>query len=118
MLVVFDAFLLYIWMGTKNEGLRYSENIRSGGNAIAIGVTAFGFALIHQPQLGYAGAPLLLIIIVGVVLTYVRARTGSVGSSFLLHVAYNTTLFTLLWLQTDHFHHMERAAAAVFTLKP
>lgn len=100
------------------RGFLYPVLARRAGMNAGIVVTAFLFALIHQSQLGRAWAPVLLLFIVGVVLTYIRARTGSVANSFLLHVAYNTTLFTLLWIQTGHFQHMERAAAAVLTLKP
>jgi membrane protease YdiL (CAAX protease family) len=100
------------------RGFLYPVLARRAGVNAGIVVTAFLFALIHQSQLGRAWAPVFLLFVVGLVLTYVRARTGSVASSFLLHVAYNSALFLLLWIQTDHFRHMERAAAAVFNLKP
>ena len=76
---------------------------------LAIGLTALGFALIHASQLAAAWAPLLLLFGVGLVLTIIRARTGSVATSFLIHVGYNATLFTLLYLSTDHFRHLEKA---------
>ena len=41
-------------------------------------------------------------------------RTGSVASSFLVHVGYNGTEMFLLLLATDGFRHMEKAALAVF----
>jgi len=99
------------------RGFLYPVFARRIGVTSGIVVTAILFALIHQSQLGYAWAPLLLLFIVGLVLTGVRAYTGSVGRSFLIHVGYNTTLFSLLWLQTDRFHNLQKAAAAIFTLK-
>lgn len=99
------------------RGFLYPVLARRTGVTLGIVMTSILFAFIHQSQLGYAWAPLLLLFIVGLVLTGVRARTGSVARSFLIHVGYNTTLFSLLWLQTDRFHHMEKAAAAIFTLK-
>lgn len=87
----------------------YPVIARRAGAAVGIGLTALFFALLHQSQLGYAWAPLLLLFVVGLVLTGVRAYRGSVGASFLIHVGYNATLFVLLWLGTDHFRHMEKA---------
>jgi hypothetical protein len=31
-----------------------------------------------------------------------------VAASFLVHAAYNTTLFTMLYIASDHFRHLER----------
>ena len=66
------------------------------------------FAAIHGAQLGYAWAPILSIFVVGVVFTVARARTNSVAASFLMHCGYNFSLFTLLWLASDHFRHLEK----------
>jgi uncharacterized protein len=118
LMVIFGITIAPLMEELFFRGFLYPVVARRAGVNAGIVITAFLFALIHQSQLGRAWAPVLLLFVVGVVLTYVRARTGSVGSSFLLHVAYNTTLFTLLWLQTDHFHHMERAASAVFSFTP
>lgn len=77
-------------------------------NPVAIPVTAFCFALIHEPQLAHAWAPLLMIFLVGVVLTLVRARTGSVAASFLVHAGYNATLFLVMYIVTGRFQHFEK----------
>jgi membrane protease YdiL (CAAX protease family) len=45
-----------------------------------------------------------------VVFTLTRVRTNSVGASFLMHVGYNSTLFGLLWVASDHFRHLEKVA--------
>jgi ABC-type tungstate transport system substrate-binding protein len=71
-------------------------------------LTSLAFAFIHQSQLAHAWAPLLLLFLVGLALTIIRARTGSVAASFLAHVGYNGTLFALLYFGTDHFRHLER----------
>ena len=73
-------------------------------------MTAAAFAAIHGTQLGYAWAPILSIFVVGVVFTVARARTNSVASSFLMHCGYNFALFTLLWLASDHYRHLEKVA--------
>jgi uncharacterized protein len=90
------------------RGLLYPVLARRAGVRLGVVFTAMLFSLIHQSQLGYAWGPLLLLFIVGLVITTVRARTGSVAAGFLIHVAYNFTLFFLLYVSTDHFRHLER----------
>lgn len=92
------------------RGLLYPLLRRAWGAVAGVLVTAAAFAAIHGTQLGYAWGPILSIFVVGIVLTLVRDRTDSVGASFLSHVGYNFTLFFMLWLATDHFHHMEKLA--------
>jgi membrane protease YdiL (CAAX protease family) len=50
------------------------------------------FGLIHGYQLGWSLALVFTLIGVGIVLTYVRARTGTVFASYLLHLGYNSTI--------------------------
>jgi membrane protease YdiL (CAAX protease family) len=79
-------------------------------NGLAVLVTAILFAFIHEQQLAAAWAPLLMVFIVGLVLTLVRAQTKSVASSVLVHMAYNGTLFTMVYFASDHFRHLERVS--------
>ncbi len=90
------------------RGFMYPALATRLGAALSVVITAALFAFIHTSQLASAWAPLLLLFIVGVVLTTVRARTGSVGSTFLIHVGYNGALFTLLYIASDHFRHLEK----------
>jgi uncharacterized protein len=90
------------------RGLMYPLLRRAFGLTMAVVVTAAAFAAIHGTQLGYAWAPVLSIFVVGVVFTVARARTNSVAASFLMHCGYNFSLFTLLWLATDHYRHLEK----------
>lgn len=71
-------------------------------------LTAFLFALIHASQLGKAWAPVLVLFLVGVSLTVVRWWARSVAAAVLVHIGYNLTLFSLLFVQTDGFRHMEK----------
>ena len=75
----------------------YPALARPLGAVWSVIITAAGFALLHSPQLGGAWAPLLLLYVVGLVLTFVRVRTGSVVPGFFLHAAYNLTIFTELY---------------------
>jgi membrane protease YdiL (CAAX protease family) len=76
--------------------------------ALALVGTAACFALIHGEQLGHAWAPLLVIFIVGLVLTVVRARAHSVGASFIVHAFYNATLFVTIFIGTNGFKNLDK----------
>jgi membrane protease YdiL (CAAX protease family) len=78
------------------------------GRFLAVVTTSAGFAMVHGEQLGQAWGPLLVLFTVGLVLTLARVITRSVAPGFLIHVGYNLTLFTLLYIGTDHFRHLER----------
>ena len=90
------------------RGFLYPVLTRRLGVFLGVVLTAIAFAFIHESQLAHAWAPLLMLFVVGVALTAVRARLQSVASSWLMHVGYNTTLFTLLFLASDHFRHLEK----------
>ncbi len=95
------------------RGFLYPVLARRTGAVWGILLTGLLFGLIHSPQYGFSWAAVLIVCLVGVVLTTVRAVTKSVASSFLAHVGYNGTLMVLAALQTDGFRHMEKAAVMV-----
>jgi membrane protease YdiL (CAAX protease family) len=78
------------------------------GRFLAVLITSGGFAMVHSEQLGQAWGPLLVLFMVGLVLTLTRVVTRSITPGLLVHIGYNLTLFTLLYLGTDHFRHLER----------
>jgi uncharacterized protein len=90
------------------RGFLYPVLARRLGVTVAILLTGAAFASIHAVQLGFAWGAVLIIFLVGITLTGVRAVTGSVGSSFLVHVSYNLTLTVLTFIGTAGFRHMER----------
>jgi len=92
------------------RGFLYPVIARRMGVVWGILLTALPFGLIHAFQYGYAWGAVLIVFLVGVVLTAVRAATKSVASSFLAHVGYNGTLMVIAALQTDGFRHMEKAS--------
>ncbi len=79
-----------------------------GGRFLAVLITSGGFAMVHGEQLGQAWGPLLVLFVVGLVLTLARVVTRSITPGLLIHVGYNLALFTLLYVGTDHFRHLER----------
>lgn len=95
------------------RGFLYPVLARRTGVALAVIFTAVPFGLIHYLQYK-SWAAVLVITLVGVVLTLVRAVTKSVSASFLVHVGYNTTLMALAALATDGFRHMEKAAIGLW----
>jgi membrane protease YdiL (CAAX protease family) len=84
------------------RGFLYPVVARRFGVAVGVLATSAGFGLIHAAQLGFAWGLVLIIFLVGLVLTIVRAKTGSVAASFVVHVAYNSTLVTLGLFASAH----------------
>ena len=89
------------------RGLLYPVLARRLGTWIGILITSAAFGLLHAAQLKYSWA-VLIIFLVGLALTTVRAITKSVGASFLVHAAYNGTLSSILLIATDGFRHLEK----------
>jgi membrane protease YdiL (CAAX protease family) len=117
-----DAYLVAIFAVTLGplmeefffRGFLYPVLARRMGVFWAIIFTALPFGLIHSVQYGNAWSAVLVIFLVGVVLTTVRAVTKSVAASFLVHVGYNGTLMLLAAIATGGFRHMEKAAFVMF----
>jgi membrane protease YdiL (CAAX protease family) len=89
------------------RGFLYPVLARRLGTGVGVLITAALFGLLHGAQLGYSWA-VLIIFLVGLALTIVRAVTNSVAASFLTHVGYNGTLSVLLLVATDGFRHLEK----------
>ena len=90
------------------RGFLYPVLARSLGLPIAVFVTALGFALLHGAQLMFAWGPVLVIFLVGLVLTMVRANTNSVAAGVLIHMAYNGTITVAMFAATEGFRHLEK----------
>jgi membrane protease YdiL (CAAX protease family) len=119
-----DAYLIAIFAVTIGplmeelffRGFLYPAVARRTGVPLAILLTALPFGLMHYLQYR-SWAAVLVITLVGVVLTVVRAATKSVAASFVVHVGYNATLMLLAAVATDGFRHMDRAGIACFPLQ-
>ncbi len=90
------------------RGFLYPVLARRLGVEASIFLTALGFSLVHAPQLAHAWGPVLIIFLVGLVLTMVRAVTKSVARGLLIHMAYNATIGVLLFVGSDGFRHLEK----------
>jgi membrane protease YdiL (CAAX protease family) len=74
------------------RGYLYPLFAKYFGVGAGVLVTGVLFGLMHGAQLGWTWSLVSVLITVGVIFTFVRARTGSVFSSFLLHLGYNSTI--------------------------
>ena len=90
------------------RGFLFPVAVRGMGMGLGTVFTAALFAVVHASQLAHAWGPLVMMFAVGLVLTVTRARTRSVASSYLIHLAYNSTLFATLLYETGGFRHLGR----------
>jgi membrane protease YdiL (CAAX protease family) len=71
------------------RGFLYPVIARRLGVAAGVAITGTLFGLMHAAQLWGGWGQIALLILVGVVLTWVRARTGTVAASYFVHLGYN-----------------------------
>jgi membrane protease YdiL (CAAX protease family) len=107
-LSVFGIFFAPLFEELFFRGFLYPVLARRWGMGVSIVLTALFFASIHATQLKYSWGPVLVIFIVGLALTTVRAVKKSVAATVLMHMAYNGTIFVVTFFATDGFRHMER----------
>ncbi len=88
---------------TLFRGYLYPLFARSFGIAPGILLTGILFGLMHGAQLGWTWSLVSLLILVGIIFTLVRARTGSVFASFLMHLGYNSLIAVVAVLSTHGF---------------
>lgn len=91
---------------TVFRGYLYPLLAKSFGVATSVIVTGVLFGLMHGAQLGWTWGLVSVLILVGVIFTFVRARTGSVFASFLLHLGYNSMIALVTILGTKGFTKM------------
>ena len=72
------------------RGFLYPVIARQLGTIAGVAITGTLFGLMHAAQLWGGWGQIALLILVGIVLTWVRARTGSVAASFFVHLGYNS----------------------------
>jgi len=88
---------------TLFRGYLYPLFARSFGVWPGILLTGLLFGLMHGAQLGWTWSLVTILIGVGVVFTLVRARTGSVFASYLMHLGYNSLISFFAILGTHGF---------------
>ena len=90
---------------TRHFGMEPAHAVHVGVRT-SILLTGVLFGLMHGAQLGWSWEIVALLIVVGIVFTSVRARTGTVLASFLLHLGYNSMIAVTTIIGTHGFTHM------------
>ena len=88
---------------TLFRGYLYPLFARSFGIGPAIVLTGVLFGLMHGAQLGWTLGLVAMLVFVGIVFTIVRARTGTVFASYLMHLGYNSLISFFAILGTHGF---------------
>lgn len=88
---------------TLFRGYLYPLFARSFGVLPGILLTGLLFGLMHGAQLGWTWSLVSILVVVGIVFTLVRARTGSVFASYLMHLGYNSLISFFAILGTHGF---------------
>jgi membrane protease YdiL (CAAX protease family) len=89
------------------RGFLYPVLARRFGFIMAVLLTALPFACIHIIEYK-AWAPVLIVFLVGVVLTVVRAKRQSVASSFIVHSIYNGIPVLATIIASGGYRHLEK----------
>lgn len=93
---------------SRHFGMDASRALRVGISTSVL-LTGALFGLMHGAQLGWSWEVVALLIIVGIVFTSVRARTGTVLASFLLHLGYNSMIAVTTIIGTHGFTRIPTA---------
>jgi len=88
------------------RGFLYPVIARQFGVPAGILTTGILFGLLHAAQLWGGWGQIALLVCVGITLTWVRARTGTVAASYLVHLGYNGLLFLGFALATGGLKHL------------
>ena len=117
-----DAYLLAIIATTLGplmeelffRGFFYPVIAKRWGAGWGVFLAALPFALLHMQQYGYSWGILLVIFGVGLVCGIVRAVTGSVAASFLVHAGYNGAQMLIAVSVTHGFTRMPKSLLRCF----
>jgi membrane protease YdiL (CAAX protease family) len=104
--VAMAVFVAPLVEETLFRGYLYPMFARSFGVTPGILLTGFLFGLMHGAQLGWTWSLVALLTIVGIIFTLVRARTGTVVASFLMHLGYNGLISVAAVVATHGFTQM------------
>lgn len=89
----------------RSWGADFSHSIHVGVTA-SILTTGVLFGLLHGAQLAWTWGIVTLLIFVGITFTYVRARTGTVFASYMMHLGYNGLIAFATIVGTQGFTKM------------
>ena len=97
--------LLLNYMIVRYVGKDVGKGLRTGiGTSILL--TGLLFGMLHGAQLAWTWGIVTLLIVVGITFTYVRAKTGTVFASYLMHLGYNSLIAFATVVGTHGFTKM------------
>lgn len=105
-LMVFGIAFAPFFEETIFRGYLYPVFARKWGIPAGIIITGICFGGMHAAQLWGGWIEITMLIFVGIVLTFVRARAHSVLASYLVHVSYNSFLFLGFFIGTQGLKHI------------
>ncbi|HEY4739640.1 MAG TPA: type II CAAX endopeptidase family protein [Candidatus Acidoferrales bacterium] len=88
------------------RGYIYPVVARSLGIPTGVILTGILFGLLHAPQLSGAWAQIGLLVVVGIVFTYIRAASRTVLASYITHLSYNGYIFISTMIQTHGLRNL------------
>lgn len=101
LLMLMSVLLAPLFEETVFRGYIYPVVARTFGITTGIIATGTLFGLLHAEQLWGGWGQIGLLILVGIVFTWLRAVTKTVLASYLVHLSYNSFLF-FAFLFTSH----------------
>jgi membrane protease YdiL (CAAX protease family) len=119
--IAYRGFLLpalctaYDWMVEQATGSRAPQP-RTDGSAhwsmpamvVASVICSIPFALMHGEQTAWSIGPFLLLVSISLVLCWIRLAVRSLAASVVVHSSYNLLLFSLMFLGTSGFRHLDK----------
>jgi membrane protease YdiL (CAAX protease family) len=102
---LYPLFALNFARAAAKFGSDPARAVRTG-TGIAIALTGTLFGLLHGAQLGWTWGLVAMLVTVGIIFTYARARAGTVLASFLLHLGYNSFIAFSAIVATRGFTQM------------
>ena len=99
---LYPLFARITYAIARHFNMESPEAVRVGMTT-SILLTGLLFGLMHGSQLGWTWQVVALLVVVGIVFTFVRARTGTVFASFLLHLGYNSMIAITTVIGTHGF---------------
>jgi membrane protease YdiL (CAAX protease family) len=106
LLMCFGILVAPLVEETMFRGFLYPIIARQFGVGAGVIVTGVLFGAMHAQQLWGGWGQIGLLIGVGIFLTWVRARTGTVAASYFVHLGYNSLLFLGFFSATGGLRHI------------
>jgi membrane protease YdiL (CAAX protease family) len=119
--IAYRGFLLpalctaYDWMVEQATGSKPPQPRTDGSGrwsipamVVASVISSVPFALMHGEQTAWSIGPFLLLVSISLVLCWIRLAARSLAASVMVHSSYNLLLFSLMFLGTGGFRHLDK----------